>query len=184
MSVDWTMISAVASTFYGIAFVGSVFLILVQLRRQSQEQFVSGTATMFEVWIDDDFQRAVQWVLYELSATSWRTFVGDHRGDYGERALVRVGGYFNRIGYLVAERLLGRNDRLLLDTVAGTAISVWQKIEPLVLEARLVENSTMFQDFQRMLPECYECYVPNQPLPPPLRENAARAEAATERPEV
>ena len=45
----------------------------------------------------------------------------------------------------------------------------------LALEARLIENSTLFQDFERMLPRCYECYMPNQPLPPDIREAAARA---------
>ncbi len=68
-------------------------------------------------------------------------------------------GVKNRIGYLVTYRLLGTRDRILLDTVAGSAIIIWQKIEPLVLEARLVENSTLFQDYERMLPRCRECYV-------------------------
>jgi hypothetical protein len=46
----------------------------------------------------------------------------------------------------------------------------------LVLEARLIENSTLFQDFERMLPRCYECYMPTQPLPRDIREAAVRAE--------
>jgi hypothetical protein len=46
----------------------------------------------------------------------------------------------------------------------------------LVLEARLIENSTLFQDFERMLPRCYECYMPTQPLRRDIREAAARAE--------
>ncbi len=165
MSVDWTEVVALATLLSGIALVVSLLLVLSQLRQQGQEQFVSGTATLFRTWVDDDFQRAMQWVLYELSEQTWRAFVAAHRGKYGERAFTRVGGYYNRIGYLVTHHLLGNEDRLLLDTVAGPAIAVWQKIEPLVLEARLIENSTMFQDYQRMLPRCYECYVPTSPVP-------------------
>jgi hypothetical protein len=64
----------------------------------------------------------------------------------------------------------------VLDTVAGLAIAVWQKIGPLVLEARLIENSTLFQDYERMLPRCYECYVPTQPIPPDIVASAKEAE--------
>jgi len=175
MPLDWTEVIAIATVFSGFAVVGSALLVLAQLRRQAQELFVSGTASLFEIWVDDDFQRAVQWVLYGLSERSWRQFVEAHRGEYGERAFTRVGSYFNRIGYLVTHRLLGNEDRLLLDTVAGDAIAVWQKIEPLVLEARLIDNSTIFQDYQRMLPECYECYVPTQPVPDRIRRGAKQA---------
>ena len=175
MSVDWGEVAALAAALNGLAVVGSVLLILAQLRRQDQEQFVSGTGAMFEIWVDDDFQQAVQWVLYAMSERTWHAFVAANRGKYGERAFIRVGGYFDRIGYLVTHGLLGGQDRLLLDTLAGPAIAVWQKIEPLVLEARLVENSTMFQDFQRMLPECYECYVPGQPVPARVVEEAEEA---------
>ncbi len=175
MSIDWSEVTALATAISGFALVATALLILFQLRRQGEEQFVTGTASLFQLWENDDFQRALQWVLYGLDEQSWRAFVAAHRGQYGERALTRVGAYFNRIGYLVTRRLLGGQDRLLLDTVAGPAIAVWQKIEPLVLEARLIENSTMFQDYQRMLPRCYECYVPSQPVPPRIQEGAEQA---------
>jgi hypothetical protein len=166
------MVIAIATALSGIAVVSSLLLVLIQLNKQSEEEFVSGTATTFEVFVSDDFQRAVQWVLYELHEDSWRQFVVAHRGRYGERALIRVGAFYNRIGYLVTQNLLGGLDGLMLDAVAGQAIAVWQKIEPLVLEARLIENSMLFQDFQRMLPECYECYVPSRPTPP-IRKDIA-----------
>jgi hypothetical protein len=140
-------------------------VVVAQLRHQGEEQFVTGTVATFTIWMDDEFQQAVQWVLYELKEQTWREFVQAHRGKYGERAFNRVGAYYNRIGYLVTHRLLGDEDQLLLATAAGSAIAVWQKIEPLVLEARLIDNSTMFEDFELMLPECYECYVPSQPAP-------------------
>jgi hypothetical protein len=166
VTVDWVMVGALGTVIYGLAFVVSIIFVLHQLDQQANESFVSGTATTFAIWEDDDFQRAQQWILYELLETTWKDFVTAHRGDYGERALFRVGGLYNRVGYLVTYNFLGKNDRVLLDTVAGPAIAVWQKIAPLVLEARLIENSTMFQDYERMLPRCYECYVPIQPLAP------------------
>src|SRR5262249_31521009 len=48
----------------------------------------------------------------------------------------------------------------ILSTIGAYAIAVWQKIEPLVREARQIENSVLFDDFERLLPACYECYVP------------------------
>lgn len=169
------MVGALATALYGAAFVASIGFVLHQLRQQGKETFVSGTATTFAIWQDDDFQRAQQWILYEMKEQTWKEFVAAHRGDYGERAFIRVGSFHNRIGYLVTYNLLGKNDRILLDTVAGLAIAIWQKIGPLVLEARLIENSTLFQDYERMLPRCYECYVPTQPVPVRAREEAARA---------
>lgn len=175
MTADWTEISALATALYGVAFVISLAFVVIQLRRQIDERFVASTQTTFEIWMDEEFQRAQQWILYELKEQTWREFVAAHRGDYGERAFIRVGSYYNRIGYLVVYKLLGRRDRILLDTIAGLAIAVWQKIQPLVEEARLVENSTLFLDFERMLPQCYECYVPNQPVPPAVRRAAEEA---------
>jgi hypothetical protein len=74
-----------------------------------------------------------------------------------------VGAFYNRIGYLVADHLLGKSDRVLLDTMAGPAIAVWRKIELLVLEARLLENSTIFQDFERMLRSATSVMCPTRP---------------------
>jgi hypothetical protein len=153
------MVTGVATAIYGLAFLLSLGFVVVQLRRQAEERFVASTEPTFEIWLDDDFQRAQQWILYELEDKTWKDFLAHHRGDYGERAFIRVGAYYNRIGYLVVYHLLGKSDLVVLDTLAGPAISVWNKIEPLVLEARLVDNSTMFQDYERMLPRCMDCYV-------------------------
>jgi hypothetical protein len=159
MTVNWPTLADLATLAYSAAFIFSLVFVLIQLRRQAEERFVAGTQVTFQIWMDDDFQRAQQWVLHELKEQTWKEFVAAHRGDYGERALLRVGAYYNRIGYLVMYHLLGNSDRILLDTIAGSAIAVWHKIEPLVLEARLIENSTLFQDYERMLPRCRECYV-------------------------
>ncbi|HEX6507234.1 MAG TPA: hypothetical protein VF221_06330, partial [Chloroflexota bacterium] len=172
MTINWSEVGAIGTAVFAVAFIVGVGLVLRQLGRQAKDRFVTATADTFVIWEDDAFQQAVQWVLYELKETSWKDFVAAHRGDYGERAFIRVGSVFNRIGYLVVYGFLGTNDRILLDTVAGLAIAVWQKIGPLVLEARLIENSTLFQDFERMLPRCYECYVPTQPVPPAVAAGA------------
>jgi hypothetical protein len=169
VSIDWAMVTALATALGGVGVVGTLLLVLVQLRKQGEEDFVSATGPTFEAYMSDDFQRAAQWVLYGLHEDTWRAFVAAHRGKYGERAFYRVGAFYNRVGYLVTHRLLGGLDQLELDLVAGQAIAIWQKVEPLVLEARLIENSTLFRDFEQMLPECYECYVPGRPLPPQIR---------------
>jgi hypothetical protein len=176
MPINWVMVEALASALYAVAFMASIILVLRQLRKGIKDEFLTGTATTFAIWEEDDFQRAQQWLLYELQEQTWHEFVAAHRGQYGERAFIRVGAFYNRIGYMVSYHLLEGYDAILLDTVGGLAIAVWQKIEPLVLEARLIENSTLFQDFERMLPRCYECYVPTQPVPPDIREAAAGVE--------
>ncbi|HZU14787.1 MAG TPA: hypothetical protein VFB58_18275 [Chloroflexota bacterium] len=175
MTFDWATIAAIASTAYAVAFIISIGLVLRQLGEQRRDRFVTATAPTFQLWEEDNFQQAQQWILYSLTETTWKDFTAAHRGDYGERAFLRVGALYNRIGYLVNYGFLGNNDRILLDTLAGPAIAVWEKIAPLVLEARLIENSTLFQDFERMLPRCYECFVPTQPIPASVQEGAGEA---------
>jgi hypothetical protein len=69
-----------------------------------------------------------------------------------------VGGFYDRIGSLIRHKLIRQED--MLPTVGGVAIAVWQRIEPFVVEARRRENAFLFQNFEAMLPECRECYVP------------------------
>lgn len=183
MTVDWQMVGALSSLLYAVTFLVSIVAVVIQLRREEQATFVSTTASLFQVWADDDFQRALQWVLYELNAATWKEFMAAHRGQYGERAFIRVGSYFNRAGYLVTHHLVGSNDRILLDIVSGPAIAAWEKMGPLVLEARLIQNSTLFQDYERMLPDCYACFEPTEPVPERIREGAEHA-ARLERAEL
>jgi hypothetical protein len=177
MTINWEELTSVATAIYGSAFVISLVFVVIQLRRQAGERFVVSTQKTFEIWMDDDFQKAQQWILYELKEQTWKEFVAAHRREYGERAFIRVGSYYSRIGYLVTYHLLGTSDRILLDTIAGPAIRIWQKIEPLVLEARLVENSTLFQDYERMLPRCRECYVFSESLPSAVDANSLGEES-------
>lgn len=162
MSINWLAIEALATTGSGIAVLVSAVLVLRQLREQSKEEFASGSSVTFEIWMDDDFQHALQWILYDLNFESWDAFMEAHRGQYGERAFLRVGSFYNRVGYMVKYHLLGAYEAILLDNLGSSAIEVWVKIEPLVLNARQTVNAKMFQDFQRLIPECYGYYVPRR----------------------
>lgn len=175
MTISWDEIIALSSALGTLALAITAVLVLVQLRGADEANFVASTSQLFRVWNADDFQQAIQWVLYDLDVHAWDDFLRRYGNRYGERAFVRVGSYFNRVGYLTVNHLLGSNDRILLDTISGPAIACWQKMEPLVLEARLIQNSTLFQDFERMLPRCYECYVPTIPIPARIRAAAAEA---------
>ncbi len=48
----------------------------------------------------------------------------------------------------------------ILPTIGGYAVAVWQRISPLVKELRLRENAVLFENYEALLPECRECYVP------------------------
>ena len=90
---------------------------------------------------------------------TWDDFVAGGRGERAERALHRVGGFYDRVGNLIRYKLIDEND--ILPTIGGFAIAVWQRIEPLVAEARRRENAFLFQNFEAVLPICRECYVPS-----------------------
>jgi hypothetical protein len=98
------------------------------------------------------------WLLHQLKEATWLEFIAAHRGNAGEMAFHRVGSFYDRVGTLVRLDLI--NDQEILTTIGGYAIAVWQRVEPLVHEARRIENSTLFADFERLLPACHECYVP------------------------
>jgi hypothetical protein len=176
MAINWDEVTSLSAALSALVLAITAILILVQLRRDDETTFVDSTSQLFRVWSADDFQQALQWVLYDLDVDTWEDFLRRYANKYGERAFIRVGSYFNRVGYLTTNHLLGANDRILLDTISGPAIASWQKMEPLVLEARLVQNATLFQDFERMLPRCYECYVPTSPIPHRIRVGAAEAQ--------
>jgi hypothetical protein len=98
------------------------------------------------------------WIQHRLKETSWPDFIAAHRADVGEAAFHRVGSFYDRVGTLVRLGLVQRDE--IVPTIGAYAIVVWQKIEPLVREARRIEHSTLFQDFEKIVPWCYECYVP------------------------
>jgi hypothetical protein len=164
----WDAIMAIAAVISMVAYVLTALYIRDQLKGQQQDRYLHVTNDLFTTWQDRDFMEAQLWLIHRLEETDWKSFVGKHRSDYGEIAFHRVGSFYDRVGTLV--RLGFVNDREILATIGGYAIAVWNKIEPLVREARAIENSELFTDYQRLLPACHACYVPalgeNVPVAP------------------
>jgi hypothetical protein len=156
--VDWNALTSIASLISMVAFVLTALYVRAELKGMEKDRYVEVTSQLFNIWQSKEFMEAQLWLLHRLEETTWQGFVMNHRGDVGESAFHRVGGFYDRVGTLT--RLGIVNDREILSTIGAHAIAVWQKIEPLVRESRRIENSALFDDFERLLPACYECYVP------------------------
>ena len=157
-SLNWDAITAIATVISMFAFVATALYIRAELRAQEKDRFLNITNELFTVWQSREFMEAQLWLLHRLESATWSEFVEAHRADFGEMAFHRVGSFYDRVGTLV--RLGMVDEAEILSTIAPHAIGVWQKIEPLVREARRIENSVLFDDFERLLPACHECYVP------------------------
>lgn len=154
----WSIITAVATLVSMIAYVITALYVRAELRHMDRSRFLQVTNDLFAQWQSREFMEAQLWLLHRLQETTWAEFVEKHRGDAGEAAFHRVGSFYDRVGTLVRLRFV--DEKEILSTIGAYAIAVWQKIEPLVREARRIENSVLFDDFERLLPACYECYVP------------------------
>src|SRR5438270_3638582 len=154
----WSIITAIAGVISTIAFVLTALYVRAELKQMDRSRFLQVTSDLFATWQSREFMDAQLWLLHRLQETTWEEFVEKHRGDAGEAAFHRVGSFYDRVGTLV--RLGFVDEKEILSTIGAYAIAVWQKIEPLVREARRIENSVLFDDFERLLPACYECYVP------------------------
>ncbi len=154
----WTVISAVAGVISTITYILTAIYVRDQLKGQRQDRYLHVTSELFTNWQDRDFMEAQLWLVHRLQEKDWPSFVAKHRCDNGEIAFHRVGGFYDRVGTLV--RLGFVNEQEILTTIGSHAIAVWDKIEPLVRQARAIENSELFRDFERMLPACHACYVP------------------------
>jgi hypothetical protein len=161
--MPWDAVMAIASVASTVAFILTALYVRGQLRAAEKDRYLAITNQIFEIWQDKDFMAAQLWLLHQLKETTWADFVEKHRGDYGEAAFHRVGAFYTRLGALTRLHLV--DEKETLSTLGGYALAVWQKIEPLVKEARALENSTLFADFERIIPACYECYVPNLDRP-------------------
>jgi len=133
-------------------------VVVIQLRQAARERYFSVTAHLFEIWQSPEFQHDQLFILHKLPSTSWDEFCAQGRGERAERAIHRVGGFYDRIGNLVRHGLIRKDD--ILPTVGGYAVAVWQRIQPLVKELRLRENALLFENYESLLPECRDCYVP------------------------
>ena len=155
----WNALNAIASTISMIAFVVTAIYIRGQLKSLEKDRLITITHSLFEVWQSNDFLKSQFWLLHKMKESNWAAFVESHRGDEGELAFHRVGSFYDRVGSLVMLDLIRKEQ--ILPTVGGHAIAVWQRIEPLVKEARRIENSELFVNFERLLPACHDCYVPS-----------------------
>lgn len=147
-------LAEIAPLISATAFVFSAVLIMLQLRNVRRDRFVTITNQLFNIWQTPEFMEAQLWIINELQEKSWDEFKRKHKGGPGERALLRVGGFYNRIGTLVRLRFV--DGRAILRTTGWTAYAVWQKIEALMEGARR-ENPTFLADFEYMLPFCKRC---------------------------
>ncbi len=172
--MNWIAINSIATVISMVAFVATALYLRDQLKGQQKDRYLSVTNDLFAIWLAPDFMEAQLWLLHRLEEPTWRDFVAKHRADVGEVAFHRVGSFYDRVGTLV--RLGFVNEREILSTVGGHAIAVWAKVGPLVREARRIENSSLFEDFERLMPACRECYVPS------LGEDAAVAPFAIDQP--
>jgi hypothetical protein len=165
--MDWGAVDAIATVVSAVAFIVTALYVRQQLRAVEKDRYLEITNQLFQIWQDPDFMAAQLWLLHKLQEKTWAEFIEKHRGDYGEAAFHRVGAFYTRLGALARLRLI--DEKETLSTLGGYALAVWQKIEPLVKEARALENSTLFADFERIIPACYECYVPNLREPRNIR---------------
>jgi hypothetical protein len=137
-SVDWQLAAAIATVFSSIAFAISTMAVMLQLRQMARGRYFSVTAHLFEIWQSTEFQRDQLFLLHELQDRTWDSFCAPGRGKRAERALHRVGGYYDRVGNLVRHNLIRKQE--ILPTIGGNAVAVWWRIEPLVKELRLREK--------------------------------------------
>src|SRR6266851_9623209 len=157
-SIDWQVAAAIATVVSTVAFAASAIVVVLQLRQAARERYFSVTAHLFEIWQSPEFQHDQLFLLHKLPRSTWEDFCALGRGEHAERAIHRVGGYYDRVGNLVRHNLIRKDD--ILPTIGGYAVAVWNRIEPLVKELRLRENAVLFQNYESLLPECQECYVP------------------------
>jgi hypothetical protein len=156
--MDWQVDAAIATIVSSVAIVASAAFVVVQLRQAARDRYFAITSHLFEIWQSPEFQEDQLFLLHKLQARNWDEFVAGGRGERAERALHRVGGFYDRVGNLIRHGLINEND--ILPTIGGFALAVWQQTEPLILEARRRENSYLFQHFEAVLPTCRECYIP------------------------
>ncbi len=156
--MNWDAITAISSVLSMIAFFATAIYIRSQLKQAEKDRYLAITNQLFGIWESREFMEAQLWLLHRLEECTWEAFVQAHRADEGEVAFHRVGSYYDRVGTLVRRGLVDEEE--ILSTIGPYAIATWQKIEPLVREARRIENSVLFDDFELLIPACRACYVP------------------------
>src|SRR5207253_2917691 len=130
--IDWQVAAAIATVISTVAFTASAIVVIVQLRQAARERYFSVTAHLFEIWQSPEFQHDQLFLLHKFPSHNWEDFCALGRGEHPERAIHRVGGFYDRVGNLVRHNLIHKED--ILPTIGGYAVAVWYRIEPLVRE--------------------------------------------------
>ncbi len=154
----WTVVTAIATLISMVAYLVSVYYLRTELKGLEKDRYLSVTNELFALWQSQEFMQAQLWLMHSLKERTWQEFITAHRAGAGELAFHRVGSFYDRVGTLVRMGLI--DEKEMLSTMGGYAIAVWLVIGPLVQEARTLEHSSLFDDFEALLPACYECYVP------------------------
>ena len=168
----WSMVSTIATLISTIAYVITIYFLRNQLLGLEKDRYLNVTSQLFTIWQSKEFMEDQLWLMHHMKENTWPEFVAAHRADRGEIAFHRIGSFYDRVGTLVRMGLI--NEKEILSTMGGHAISVWTKIQPLVVGARSIEHSTLFDDFEALLPSCYECYVPSLGMKPVRATQVAR----------
>src|SRR5579872_607507 len=160
--MDWTSLTAIATVVSTLVLLAGAIIAVHELDHMARDRYVTVTNTLLEIWESPDFQKAQLWILYDLDTSDWEEFVAKHGGKYGEEAIVRVGSFYNQIGTLTVEGLLP-SPYTLLRSIGGYAIAIWEKISPLVEQARRKEISELFANFEWLVSAAYQTYKPGHP---------------------
>ncbi|HEX6509336.1 MAG TPA: hypothetical protein VF221_17040 [Chloroflexota bacterium] len=157
------MITALGTVISACVLLVGAIVAVHELDHMARDRYVTVTNTLLQIWESPEFQKAQLWILYELDTNDWDEFVAKHGGRYGEEAVVMVGSFYNQIGTLTHEHLLP-SPHTLLRSIGGYAIAIWEKISPLVEQARRKEISDLFGDFEWLVAAAYVTYKPDHPL--------------------
>ena len=156
--MTWIILGTVATIISTIAYIITALYIRAELKGLEKDRYLDGYEPAFHDVAEYGIYAGATMAAAQIAGNHLGHFTAAHRADMGELAFHRVGSFYDRVGTLIKMELV--NEQEILATMGGYAIAVWQKIGPLVQEARQIENSVLFQNYERMLPACHECYVP------------------------
>lgn len=161
--MDWGMVTAIGTLLSTLVLLVGAVVTVHELDHMARDRYVSITNALLEIWEAPEFQKAQLWILYELDTTDWDEFVDRHGGKYGEEAVVIVGSFYNQVGTLTSEGLLP-SPYTLLRSIGGYAIAIWERLSPLVVQARRQEISQLFGPYEWLVAAAYQTYKPDHPL--------------------
>lgn len=161
--MDWGMVTAVATLLSTLVLLVGAVVTIQELDHMARDRYVTITNALLDLWEAPEFQKAQLWILYELDTSDWDDFVERHGGKYGEEAVIIVGSFYNQVGTLTSEGLLP-SPYTLLRSIGGYAIAIWEKLSPLVEQARRQEISQLFGPYEWLVSAAYQTYKPDHPL--------------------